>query len=419
MRRSIFLASVFLMILLLPAAVAAVGNISVSSTPTGATILLNGSSTGSTTTAVLENIPAGSHTILLQKSGYQDYSQTVTVTDDATSTVSASLTATTAAPTISSITPAYGYNTGIVSITGLTGTGFVSTPSVVLSKSGETNITAASVSATSTQITCTFDLNGKTAGTWNVIVTNPDGQAATLSSGFEVRATTSVITLSSITPSSANTNTTVSITDLAGTNFAGTPTLYLKRSGYNDIPGTVTSTSTTKIVGSFDLSQRTPGAYQVCVMNSGAEAVCGLTFTITSSGTLSNGTITVGSSPTGATVYLGAVKKGTTPLTLYDIVPGTYFIRMQKTDYADSTKEFVVTAGNTTEVFAYMSPAATYTTTATTSPLYTTVSTVRTTKKSTTTVPTPWPSTTTQSSPVGPLVIIGAIGLGFVILRRN
>jgi hypothetical protein len=417
MRRTIFLASVFIMILLLPMAVTAVGNISVSSTPSGATIFLNGSSTGSVTPYTLENIPSGSHTILLQKSGYQDYSQTVTVTNDATSTVSATLTAVASAPSISAITPAYGYNTGIVSITGLTGTGFVSTPSVVLSKSGESNITASSVSATSTQITCTFDLNGKTAGTWNVIVTNPDGQSATKTGAFEVRAPTSAITLSSISPSSANTNTTVTISSLVGTNFAGTPTLYLKRSGYNDIPGTITSTSTTTIAGSFDLSQRTPGDYQVCVMNSGMDAVCGLTFTITSPNSVANGTITVGSSPSGATVYLGAVKKGTTPLTLYDIVPGTYFIRMQKTDYADYTKEFTVTAGNKTEVYGYLSTAATYTTTPTTVPVtYTTVTTVKTTKK--TTVPTPWPSATTPASPVSPLLIIGAVGLGFVILRR-
>jgi len=418
MRRTIFLASVFIMILLLPTAVSAVGNISVSSTPSGATIYLDGLATGHTSTYTLEDVTSGSHTVLLKLSGYSDASQNVQVVDNQTSTVSATLTAVASAPSISAITPAYGYNTGIVSITGLTGTGFVSTPSVVLSKSGESNITASSVSTTSTQITCTFDLNGKTAGTWNVIVTNPDGQSATKTGAFEVRAPTSAITLSSITPSSANTNTTVTITSLVGTNFAGTPTLYLKRSGYNDIPGTITSTSTTTIAGSFDLSQRTPGDYQVCVMNSGMDAVCGLTFTITSPNSVANGTITVGSSPSGATVYLGAVKKGTTPLTLYDIVPGTYFIRMQKTDYADYTKEFTVTAGNKTEVYGYLSTAGTYTTTPTTVPVtYTTVTTVKTTKK--TTVPTPWPSATTPASPISPLLIIGAVGLGFVILRRD
>jgi len=228
----------------------------------------------------------------------------------------------TSAPTISSIAPAYGDNSSAVSITALTGTGFVSGATMVLAKSGQTNISASNVAfVSSTKMTCTFDITGVPAGYRNVILTNPDGQTATLTDGLEIRYAT-------------------------------------------------------------------------------------------------NGTITVGSSPSGATVYLGAVKKGTTPLTLYDIVPGTYFIRMQKTDYADYTKEFTVTAGNKTEVYGYLSTAGTYTTTPTTVPVtYTTVTTVKTTKK--TTVPTPWPSATTPASPISPLLIIGAVGLGFVILRRD
>jgi hypothetical protein len=331
--------------------------------------------------------------------------------------VSATLIAVTAAPTISSITPAYGYNSGIVSITGLTGTGFTSGASVVLAKSGQNNITAGSVSITSTQITCTFDLTSKTAGNWNVIVTNPDGQSATLSDGFEIRTPTTAVTLSSITPSSARTNTTVSITDLAGTNFAGTPTIYLKRSGYNNVPGVVSSITSTKIVGSFDLSQRTPGSYQVCVVNSGMDAVCGLTFAITSADTL-NGSISFGSSPAGASVYLNASNIGSTPFSIYDQVPGSYFIRMQKSGYLDYTTQVVVTPGNTTQVYAYLTPTTTYATTVPAT-MITTIATTQTTRKSTTKVPTPWPTATPTQSPIGPAVVLGAIALGFVILRKD
>jgi len=230
-----------LLLLLLPCAVSAVGNISVNSDPTGATILLNGTNTGSVTLATLENIPAGSHTILLQKSGYQDYSQTVTVTDNATSTVSQTLTAVVAAPTISSITPATGYNTSAVSITNLAGTGFATTgtPIVVLMKTGETNITAASVSVVSaTQITCSFDITGKTVGYWNVIIINPNGQSGTLSNGFQITNLGTAVTLSSITPNSGVVNTSVLVTDLAGSGFLDTATIRLKRTGYNDILGT-------------------------------------------------------------------------------------------------------------------------------------------------------------------------------------
>jgi len=412
--------SLLLMILVLPAAVSAVGNISVSSSPAGATIYLDGQTTGSVTPATVESVSSGSHTILLKLTGYQDNSQTVQVSDNQTSTVSAPLVAITPAPTISSISPTYGYNSSIVSIT-CTGTNFISGASVVLAKSGQTNITGSVSSYSSTQLVYTFPITGIPAGSWYIIVTNPDGQSATSTSTFEIRNPTSTATLASITPSSADTNTTVYITSLAGTGFVSTPTIYLKKSGVNDIPGTVTSMSATNIVGNFNLNQRTPGAYQVCVVNSGTDAVCGLTFTITAPGVITNGTISFGSSPSGASVYINATKKGTTPFTLPDLPPGSYFIRMQRADYTDYTTQAIVTSGNTTSVYAYLTQAATYTTTATPTPtpIPTTVTTVKTTKKSTTTAPTPWPSATTQASPVGPLVILGAIGLGFVILRRD
>ncbi|PKL57617.1 MAG: hypothetical protein CVV34_06585, partial [Methanomicrobiales archaeon HGW-Methanomicrobiales-5] len=123
MKKKSLIVGVLLLLLLLPCAVSAVGNISVSSVPVGATILLNGSSTGTTTNTILENVPAGSNTILLQKSGYQDYSQTVTVSDNQTSYISQSLVATTTTPTIISITPPSATNSGSQTIV-IAGTGF-------------------------------------------------------------------------------------------------------------------------------------------------------------------------------------------------------------------------------------------------------------------------------------------------------
>jgi hypothetical protein len=233
-------------------------------------------------------------------------------------------TATTSAPSISSISPSYGYNNSAVSITALSGTGFISGATIVLAQSGQTNISTSSSSfSSSTLMTCTFDITGKPAGSWNVILTNPDGQSATLTNGFEIR-----------------------------------------------IPA--------------------------------------------------NGTITFGSSPSGATIYLNATKKGITPLSIYDLTPGSYFFRLQKSGYQDYTTQVVVTPGNTTEAYAYLTAAATDATTAPTTAITTRPTTAQTTKKSTTKVPTPWPSATpTPASPVGPFIILGAIGLGFVILRKN
>jgi parallel beta-helix repeat protein len=61
--------------------VEAAGSIAVTSEPTGATIWLDGTDTGRTTNALLENVPAGDHIVTLKKDGYADASKTVTVAD--------------------------------------------------------------------------------------------------------------------------------------------------------------------------------------------------------------------------------------------------------------------------------------------------------------------------------------------------
>jgi hypothetical protein len=116
MKKTSLLVILLLLLILTVGVAGATGNISVSSVPAGATIKLDGVSTGLVTPATVETVTAGSHTILLQLTSYQDYSQSVTVVDDTTSTVSQTLTATVAAPTISGITPSSGYNTSPVSI---------------------------------------------------------------------------------------------------------------------------------------------------------------------------------------------------------------------------------------------------------------------------------------------------------------
>ncbi len=90
-------------------------------------------------------------------------------------------------PTVTSITPNSGANDGTVSITNLAGTNFASGAAAKLAKAGETDITATSVTVvSSTQITCSFDLTGAAAGTWDVTVTNSDTQSGTLTNGFTV-----------------------------------------------------------------------------------------------------------------------------------------------------------------------------------------------------------------------------------------
>jgi hypothetical protein len=420
MKKISFVFYLVLIMLMLPVAVSAYGNISVSSTPTGATILLNGSSTGATTSATFENVAAGSHTVLLQLTGYVSNTTTIPVVDGITTALSVTLVAN--APTITSIIPSNGFNNSAVSITNLAGTGFTGTPTVVLMKSNQTNITATGVSVVSaTQITCSFNIIGKTAGLWDVVVTNPDGQAATLANGFEIKNPATAVTLSSITPDNAVANSTATISDLSGTAFATGATIYLKRASYNNIPGTVSSLTATTIQGTFNLTGWPTGAYQVCVANTGADAVCGLTFTITPMTVIAtaNGSVLFESSPSGAKAFISSTYKGTTPVTVYNVTPGTYSVLVQKAGYQDYSKSITVTAGNRTDVFARLDAEVVTTTAITTAP--TTAATVATTtKKSTLKTPTPWPTDTpTPASASGTLVVIGAAGLGIIALRKR
>ena len=91
------------------------------------------------------------------------------------------------APTVTSITPDSGLNNGMVNITNLAGSNFLAGATVKLTKSGQSDIAGTSVTVVSgTKITCTFDLTGKAAGTWTVVVTNPDAQSGSLTDGFTV-----------------------------------------------------------------------------------------------------------------------------------------------------------------------------------------------------------------------------------------
>jgi hypothetical protein len=88
--------------LLIPSLAAAYGNITISSIPAGAAVLVDSVGTGAITPTTIEGVSSGTHFVLLRLTGYQDYTQSVLVYDNATSTVSATLI--TAATTTAEIT---------------------------------------------------------------------------------------------------------------------------------------------------------------------------------------------------------------------------------------------------------------------------------------------------------------------------
>jgi len=60
------------------------GTIQVNSSPSGAQVWLDGANTGQVTNAVLNDVPAGTHTLKLIKEGYQDHQQSVSVEEGMT-----------------------------------------------------------------------------------------------------------------------------------------------------------------------------------------------------------------------------------------------------------------------------------------------------------------------------------------------
>jgi hypothetical protein len=154
----------------------------------------------------------------------------------------------------------------------LTGTGFQPGATVRLTRAGYSDIIATGVTVVSpTQITCSFNLLGATAGTWNILVTNPDGKTSgTLT--FVVNSPTP--TISTSTPATGVRGTSVSITSLTGTGFQpGALVDYY--SGVTRINLTdVNVMSGTQLSGTLNIpSGATAGSYGVRVINTDGTTV--------------------------------------------------------------------------------------------------------------------------------------------------
>ena len=314
-------------------------------------------------------------------------------------------------PGISSINPTYGYNGASVKGVVITGTGFnlsTSPGKVRLRMSGETNITATITASSTTSLTCTFPISGAEAGAWDVVVVNRDLQEVALSDGFTIK---NAINLTSISPTSAQTNNDDVTVTVVGTGLSDIDSMYLYNRDYDNITADITSHSSTKVIGTFDLGNTDIDHYDICVEDSFGTIKCGLDFEIL---TDEGGIIEVTSSPSDAKVYLDSTYVGTTPYSQEDVSLGSHEILISKTGYTDYTKSITVKADSTTIVSADLTEITTSATTTIPTPTKTVL------KANTVKVPTPWPtSTTTQSLPIDAPVVLGAIALGFLVLNRK
>lgn len=93
-------------------------------------------------------------------------------------------------PSVTSITPASAETDSMASITDLHGTNFQNGATAKLARASFPDIPGTSVNYVSnSQLTCSFDLLNAEGGLWDVVVTNPDTQTATLAGAFEVTVT--------------------------------------------------------------------------------------------------------------------------------------------------------------------------------------------------------------------------------------
>jgi hypothetical protein len=97
------------------------------------------------------------------------------------------------APAISKISPGFATKDTAVSVT-ITGANFQDGATVKLIQPGSAQVTATGVSVSATSITCFFNLNGKSDGSYNLIVINPDGQSDLQQNIFIIGEASPIIT---------------------------------------------------------------------------------------------------------------------------------------------------------------------------------------------------------------------------------
>jgi PKD repeat protein len=179
-------------------------------------------------------------------------------------------------PTLTVRSPTTAVRGWPVSVT-LTGTNFQPGATVNMTRSGVVINAYNVVVVSPTSITCTFDLLGATAANnWLIRVTNTDGQFT--ASTTMTLTVTNTVTVTSIIPISGQHDTTVTITNIAGTGFQpGATVRFSTDTGTtNAIYLTnVNVESSTKISGTLILpSTQTVSTYYVRVTN--ADATTGI-----------------------------------------------------------------------------------------------------------------------------------------------
>ena len=238
---------------------------------------------------------------------------------------------------VTGITPSTAPNSGPVGIIDLSGSGFPQTVSVKLTRWGSQAITASGITvASQSKITCNFDLTGKDTGTWDVVVTKPDGQSATLPNGFTITAQPGAVLTVSSYPTGAD--------------------LFID--GVQR--GTTPATFTDILPGTHSISITKPGYYgyySQFSVNAGQPTPVDVT--LQPLPPIGTGSISITSTPKDTAVYLDSIYKGLGLTVLSNISSGYHSLKLTKSNYNDFGDNVYVTAGATKSVVAVLTPVVT------------------------------------------------------------
>ena len=289
------------------------GTLTLTSSPSGATVYIDGSYYG--TTPLTVDLSAGSHRVSMQKSGYDSWSSTVSISSGGSKTVTGNLEkiVSTGYLSISSspsgatvfidgsyrgTTPVnLSLNEGSHTVK-LTASGYSQYTTSVYVSGGRTSVVSASMSPS-------VDLG------YVNLKASPAGAAIYVDGVYQATVpSVTGVTLGPFTTGTAH-------------------TLLLTANGYQ-------SGST-----SFTLSA---GETKTITMNLVAEQA-------------KTANLYVSSSPTGAAIYLDNVYYGMTPATIPDITTGSHILKLQASGYAEWQEAVTLTAGQTLEKSVSMSPS--------------------------------------------------------------
>jgi PKD repeat protein len=184
----------------------------------------------------------------------------VTNPDAQTGTLSNGFTVTTpSGPVVSSLSPDNSFPGIPVTVT-VAGSNFDTGATLKLNRTGYSDIVATGVTVVSSNmITGNFNLATATYGSWNVVVTNTDGQSGTLTNGFRVN--TPVPAITSISPANGPAGSSIFVT-ITGTNLIGATAVTfdgIAATGVTVVSGTqITANTPSHAAGAVDVVVTTP-----------------------------------------------------------------------------------------------------------------------------------------------------------------